>query len=634
MGQHNVDELPDEAELRAFSKAVLDDLEALEQMLAERRFERDVVRIGAEQEMFLVDEALHPAGVAPRILAAEHDARLVSELATFNLEANLSPQPYGGRCLSALEAELHEVLGLARRAARAVGADVVLAGILPTLRESDLTLDKLTPSPRYQALNRALTRLRGGRFAIDIRGVDHLQLAHDNVMLEGCNTSFQLHQQVAPEAFAATYNAAQAAAAPVLAAAVNAPAFLGRRLWQETRIALFERSVDERSETKQQRGHAPRVTFGSDWVRTGVVEIFREDIARFRMLLAVEPDPPPREVLARGEAPKLSALRLHSGTIYRWNRACYGVTGGQPHLRIEFRALPAGPTVRDEVANAAFFLGLVAHLVAAHGDVARVMRFDAAKASFFAAAREGLNAQLTWIDGSARPAAALILDELLPAARTALVDAGFDAVETRRYLDVVEARVKSGQTGAAWAWRSLEAMGEARGAATGGHGAGKDAAARDHALVAATLERQRRGEPVHTWPLANEAAPPRYETVSDLMSRDLFTVGPDDLAELAVRVMQWQRIRHVPVEDAEGRLVGMVTPQSVMSLVGGGGDGQAVRDVMERDPIAVAPDTSTDAALALMRDADASCLPVVADGKLVGIVTERDFVRALARKHP
>jgi CBS domain-containing protein len=365
----------------------------------------------------------------------------------------------------------------------------------------------------------------------------------------------------------------------------------------------------------------PRVTFGNDWIRHGVVEIFREDIARFRVLLSAERDEPPAAVLAAGGVPKLSALRLHSGTIYRWNRACYGISdNGQPHLRIEHRALPAGPTVRDEVANAAFFYGLVAHLRRAHGDVARVMRFDAAKTSFFAAAREGLNAQLAWIDGTPRPAAQLILDELLPAARRALVDDGFDADEARGYLDVIEARVRSGQTGAAWALRSIEAMGDC------------DAAARDRALTEAMLERQRCGEPVHTWPLATRPSAPRYDTVSELMARDLFTVGPDDLAELAVRVMQWQRIRHVPVEDAQGQLVGMVTPKSVLALVSGDGSARAVRDIMEAHPIAVTPETATDAALQLMRDADTDCLPVVDGDKLVGLVTERDFVRALARR--
>ena len=625
MGRHDVDELPDEETLRAFEKALLDDVAALESMLAARRFETGVRRIGAEQEMFLVDEAMLPAAVAPALLERAHDPRLTSELATFDLEANLTPLPYGGRSLSALESELHEVLTLARRVAHEKRADVVLAGILPTLRESDLTLAKMTPSPRYQALNRAMTKLRGGQFAIDIRGVDHLQLSHDNVMLEGCNTSFQIHLQAAPDEFAALYNAAQAAAAPVLAAAVNAPAFLGRRLWQETRIALFERSVDERSVTHQQRGHMPRVTFGNDWIRQSVVEIFREDIARFRVLLSAERDEPPADVLAAGGVPKLSALRLHSGTIYRWNRACYGISdNGQPHLRVEHRALPAGPTVRDQVANAAFFYGLVAHLRRAHGDVARVMRFDAAKAGFFAAARDGLNAQLAWVDGEPRPAAALIVEELVPAARRALVEDGFDADEARGYLDVIEARVRSGQTGAAWALRSMEAMGSAPGDC--------DAAARDRALTQAMIERQRRGEPVHTWPLATRPAAPRYDTVSELMARDLFTVGPDDLAELAVRVMQWQRIRHVPVEDAQGQLVGMVTPKSVLALVNGDGGARAVRDIMERDPIAVTPETATDAALALMRDADTDCLPVVDGDKLVGLVTDRDFVRALGRR--
>jgi CBS domain-containing protein len=375
--------------------------------------------------------------------------------------------------------------------------------------------------------------------------------------------------------------------------------------------------------THQQRGHTPRVTFGNRWIDKSVVEIYREDIARFRILLSAERDPPPREVLARGEVPKLSALRLHTGTIYRWNRACYGLTDGKPHLRIEHRVLPAGPTVRDEVANAAFFYGLTAAIMSEHGDPARVMKFDAAKGNFFAAARDGLNAQLTWLDGKARPAVELIVDELLPAARRALVAGGFDRDDAKRYLDVVEARVRSEQTGAAWVWMSIAAMGDE-----------VDAAARDRALVSAMLERQRRGEPVHTWPLVEAAAAPEYATVSELMSRDLYTVRPDDLAELAVRVMQWERIRHVPVEDAQGKLVGLVTPRSVLEMLGGPADAQrAVRDVMERDPIAVTPETTTEAALALMRDADASCLPVISGEKLVGLVTERDFVRVLGARY-
>ena len=602
----------DEAALRVFAKAVLDDLDALERLVADDRFERDVRRIGAEQEMFLVDETMAPAPVGPEILGKSAEPRLVSELARFNLEANLSPRPWGGRALSALEAELDEVLAIARAAARGADAEVVLFGILPTLRETDLTLDKMTPSPRYQALNRAMTRRRGERFAVDIGRLDQLQLAHDNVMLEACNTSFQLHLQVAPDEVTRYYNAAQAATGPVLAAAVNAPLFLGRRLWPETRVALFERAVDERSPAQQLRGHARRVTFGNDWLRGGAIELFREDVARFRLLMTMKRDEPPAAVLARGEVPKLSALRLHSGTIYRWNRVCYGISdGGKPHLRIEHRVLPAGPTVRDEVANAAFFYGLVAALVADHGDVAAVLKFDDVKNNFFAAARDGLDAQLTWNGDGARPAASLITDELLPMARRGLTGAGFDGDEIARYLEVVEARVRGGQTGAAWVSRSIEAIGEC------------DADGRDRAIVAAALERQRGGEPVHAWPIVERAARPSYATVGELMSRDLFTVGPDDLAAVAERVMRWNGIHHLPVEDASGQLVGMVT----LERLRGGDDERAVREVMDRDPIAVHPSTETQAALELMRGAGVDSLPVIdpRGDRLIGLVTARDF---------
>jgi len=607
VGQHDVDAEADEAARRVFAAAILDDFDALERLIAEDRFERGTRRIGAEQELFLVDAHGLPAPVGPQILEANRDPRLVSELAQFNLEANLTPRPWGGRALSALEGELDEVLALARRAARAAGADVALFGILPTLRETDLSLDKMTPSPRYHALNRAMTERRGGSFAVDIGRDDQLQLAHDNVMLEACNTSFQLHVQVAPDEVDRWYNAAQAAAGPVLAAAVNAPLFLGRRLWPETRVALFERAVDERSPAQQQRGHAPRVTFGNDWLRGGAAELFREDIARFRILLTTQPDRPP----AAGEAPKLTALRLHSGTIYRWNRVCYGITDGKPHLRIEHRVLPAGPTVRDEAANAAFFYGLCAALVGEHGDVARVMRFDAAKSNFFAAAREGLDASLAWRDTTARPAASLILEELLPAARRGLTEAGFDRADVERTLGVIEARVQNRQTGAAWVSRSLEAMGDC------------DADARDRALVTAAIERQQRGEPVHAWPLVEQAARPRYATVGELMTRDLYTVAPDDLAALAARVMRWNGIHHLPVEDAHGRLVGMLTLARLDEV---GGD-RAVGEVMDRDPIAVDAATETRAARELMHGARVDSLPVIEPrgDRLVGLVTARDF---------
>jgi CBS domain-containing protein/gamma-glutamyl:cysteine ligase YbdK (ATP-grasp superfamily) len=632
MGDHAVDgQPPKDARRRAFMRALLEDVRALERMLGEGRFETGVRRIGAEQEMFLVDRAMQPAPVATDLLARTDDPRLTTELARFNLEANLSPHPFGGRCLRALEDELEEVLAKARQAAAEVDAEVVLTGTLPTLRRAHASLDWMTPDPRYHALNQAMKEARGGEFRLDIAGLDELELTHDNVMYEACNTSFQIHFQVAPEEFARLYNVAQAVTAPVLAAAVNSPLFLGRRLWRETRVALFQSSVDSRHHRRvHERAHRPRVSFGDGWVKSSVLEIFREDIARFRILLAREVDEDPAAVLARGDVPQLSALRLHNGTVYRWNRPCYGVADGVAHLRIENRVLPAGPSVIDQVANAAFYFGLMSGVLEELGDVAAVLDFDHAKANFFAAARHGLDAQFTWVGGQTMAAAELILTHLLPLARAGLAARGIDAGDVDRYLGVLEERVRANQTGASWMLRSLRQMGEQ---------GTRDL--RERRLVQALLDRQREGEPVHRWPLADlpsgEAWAEAYRTVGQFMSTDLFTVQPDDLVDLAASVMEWEHIRHVPVEDDSGRLVGIITHRSLLRLVADRLrqdelDGPVpVSRVMRRDPITARPDTPTLEAVRLMRTHGLGCLPVVDEGgQLVGILTERDLIEVSA----
>ena len=333
MGEQNVQALGGQ-ERKSFTRALLNEVRALEEMLDRNMFEKGVRRIGAEQEMFLIDSSLHAAPAAIKILDRATDERLTTELGQFNLEANLTPLSYGGDCLSSMEQELNQVLDYTREHARAVDADVLLAGILPTLRRSDITLDMMTPKQRYFELNRVMSNQRGGDFHVLIKGVDQLEMLHDSVMLEACNTSFQIHFQVGQDEFASLYNIAQAVTAPVLAAAANSPILLGKRLWAETRIALFERSVDTRKSYQTDRGNQPRVHFGNKWVEESVLELFKEDISRQRIVIAVEPDENDLEVVLGGGVPKLKALRLHNGTIYRWNRPCYGINDGIPHLRL------------------------------------------------------------------------------------------------------------------------------------------------------------------------------------------------------------------------------------------------------------------------------------------------------------
>ncbi|HEX9885862.1 MAG TPA: hypothetical protein VGA70_05215, partial [Longimicrobiales bacterium] len=342
--------------IRTFTKALLRDLQALEQMLRQGMIESGVRRIGLEQEMFLVGEDWRPSPVAVEVLELlGDDAPFTTELARFNLEMNVDPQVLVGPCFRTLEREIGVLLDRVRTAASEVGARVCLTGILPTLAKSDLDMDNITPRHRYFALNEALNRMRGGEsYRLRIEGTDELNIEHDSVMLEACNTSCQVHLQVSADEFARFYNVAQVVAAPVLASAVNSPLLFGKRLWAETRIALFQQSIDTRGASIDYREVAPRVRFGEGWVRQTVTELFREDIARFRVLLSAPVEGDSVEALARGEIPGLMALQLHNSTVYRWNRPCYGISDGKPHLRIECRVLPSGPTVRDEVANAAF----------------------------------------------------------------------------------------------------------------------------------------------------------------------------------------------------------------------------------------------------------------------------------------
>ncbi len=618
----DVEPATDREAIRVFTKTLLRDLQALQRMIEEGMIESGVRRFGAEQELFLVNQGGRPAPVATRVLNRLGGGPFTTELALFNLEINLEPLLLEGACFTALEERVEALVEHTREAARAEGADVVLAGILPTLAKSDLSMENITPRPRYHALNEAMTRMRGGTYRLRIEGTDELHVEHDSVMLEACNTSCQVHLQVSAEEFAHCYNVAQLVTAPVLAAAVNSPLLFGRRLWAETRIALFQQSLDTRSTNLHMRELSPRVRFGEGWVEDSVTELFQEDIARFRVLMAQEIEEDPMEVLEAGGVPRLEALQLHNSTVYRWNRPCYGISDGKPHLRIECRALPAGPTIIDEVANAAFWIGLVTGMARSCEDVPAALPFDEAKANFLAAARQGLRAGLHWIDGETVAARDLILENLLPLARTGLVEAGVDEADAERYLGIIEERVETGTTGADWALRSLA---ELEGEGTRGE--------RLAALVAATARNQREGTPVHRWELAGleEAGEPQqtYLRVEQYMVTDLFTVNEEELVEMVAFLMDSRQIRQVLVEDDEHRLVGLVSYRSILRMVAAGdhaGVDVPVREIMERDPMTCAPETPTTEAIEMMRKERISCLPVTKDGRLVGLVSERDFM--------
>jgi hypothetical protein len=368
-----------------------------------------------------------------------------------------------------------------------------MVGILPTLRDEDLHRGAITDAPRYRALDWSLSRVKAEPFDIEIQGRDGepLRVVRDNIVMEGANTSFQVHLRVDPDDYVDHFNAAQLATAPVLAAAGNSPLFLSRELWEETRIALFEQAADDRDTTGQER-MVSRVAFGTDWLRTSILDLFEESVRHHEPLLPICGDQDPLLALGDGGVPRLDELRLHQGTVWRWNRAIYD-SGFGGHLRIEMRPLPAGPTVVDMLANAAFLLGLTLALAPDAGDWSNHMMFARAHANFYDAARFGLETELEWptADGSERVRAAELVTRLLPEARRGLVDAGVDPDEADRLLEVLGDRAASGQTGAVWQRRALAAS-------EGGAASREEALSK---LLERYLELQATGDPVHTWPV-------------------------------------------------------------------------------------------------------------------------------------
>lgn len=627
MGDKKVSTENDDGRMRQFTKAVLTDLQAFEKMLDAGIMEENALRIGAEQEIFLVDSAMRPASLVLEVLKAANDTRLTTEIGRFNIEANLTPLDFTGDCLNRLESELAEVMGIVKNAAGQHGGDAVLCGILPTIQQSDLVEKNLTPNPRYLELNRVVTALHGDERLIHIKGLDELCLHLNDTFIEFSNTSFQVHLQVGIRDFVKYYNWAQAITAPVLASAVNSPLLLGHRLWNETRLALFQHAVDERSPAHQERNRQARVTFGRDWVRDSILSVFHEDVTRYRIIFSRQLEENSMETLKAGGIPELSAWRMHNGTIWRWNRPCYGVMNGRPSLRIEARFLPAGPSIVDEMANAAFFLGLMMALPEEFGDVTEIMSFDDAKNNFFSTARFGLTSQIAWL-GRNYSAGSLILDELLPRARTGLRSVGIDERDIDKYLGILESRVSQERTGASWMLDSLAAM-DSRAKPN----------VRMRTLTAAMKANQEKSIALHEWELAQIPSSSdwidNYKTVEQFMATDLFTVRPDDIIDLAAKLMHWRHIRHVPVEEDGGKLVGIISHRDLLELYTAGETNSnsviTVSEVMKNDLHTVSPETPTLEALEIMRKENIGCLPVIKNGKLVGLVTAHDFLTVSAK---
>ena len=415
MGDFNIRPIRDNRDRAKMYAHAIKDIKAFELMLGQNRFESGPPKIGLEQELCVVDHQHEPAKAALEILDDLQLKEYTNELALFNLEINGDPLDLKGKCFSTAERNLLDLLQAGVAKAHARDLHLLLCGILPTLQYRHLAFSYMTPIQRYQVLSKMLADIRGDQFEIYLQGVDELIMSLESVLFEACNTSFQLHLQIAPKDFVRKYNWSQMIAGPVLAACTNSPLLFGRELWSETRIALFKQSLDTRSSRNHLRKKLPRVYFGRDWLRHSPAELWKNELMRFPLLLTSDDFQDPMEVLGEGQTPNLRAIRLHNGTTYTWNRLCYGPQGARPHLRIECRYLPSGPTVVDEIANFAFWVGLMEGQADKYDNFWQQTDFRIAKDNFIRAARTGLDSVIDWFDGP-EPARDLILNKLLPMA--------------------------------------------------------------------------------------------------------------------------------------------------------------------------------------------------------------------------
>lgn len=473
---------------RLFREKIRRCLDALTQMLRESQFDFERPLTGLEIELNIVDDAGEPANANTKVLDLIADPVFQTEMGQFNIEINVPPRELAGQGLAAFEDIVRASLNSADQQARTGGARLVMTGMLPTLMPRHVKVDAMSPNPRFELLNDQIFASRGEDMQLSIDGIEQLSTFADSITPEAACTSVQLHLQVSPDQFASYWNAAQAITGVQLALGANSPFLFGMELWRETRVPLYEQVTDTRPQELKEQGVRPRVWFGERWV-TSVFDLFEENARYFPALLPICEDTDPLEQLARGEIPKLDELALHNGTIYRWNRPIYAVVDNKPHLRVENRILPAGPTVVDAMANAAFYYGLVRTLAEQERPVWTQMSFSAAEENFHAGARYGIDAMLYWPGIGPVPAAELVLRRLLPMAYAGLDTWGVDPGERDRLLGIIEQRCITGCNGAAWQAATVHEL----------EAGGMDRLPALHGLLERYIDHMHSNEPVHTW---------------------------------------------------------------------------------------------------------------------------------------
>ncbi|WP_456380061.1 glutamate-cysteine ligase family protein [Thiolapillus sp.] len=470
MGQEISHSSFSEEDFRRFQDRVIAETALLEQWMADGVLDQGEPMAGSEIEAWLVTGRGLPAPVNQAFLQHMDDPLVVPELSTFNVELNTHPVSFADGMFDHMHEELAELWQRCEIAAHREAAHMLMIGILPTVQQSDLCLGNISSMQRYQALNEQVLRMRDGQpLTLDIHSREHLVAEHDDVMLEAATTSFQIHLKIAPQQAARAYNLSKMISAPMVALSANSPFLFGHELWDETRIPLFEQSVAVGASD-----YSKRVTFGVRYAEYSIMECFEANRDRYPVLLPQLMDEP---------VESLAHLRLHNGTIWRWNRPLVGISdNGKAHIRIEHRVVPSGPSIADVIANAAFYFGLIHELMATEEQAEARLPFIRAKENFYNSACRGLDARIVWFDGQEGSVAELCLQKLIPQARAGLLRMGISAGEADRWLDIIEARTASRQTGAHWQreWISRN---------------GKDFPA----MVRAYRERQDSAQAVHLW---------------------------------------------------------------------------------------------------------------------------------------
>ena len=465
------------SDFKHFEKRLNEETELLSQWFNDRQFSTHGLVGGYELEAWLIDSQALPSASNQQFLDLANSALLTPELAQFNVELNSEPMNLKSSVLSQLERTFNEHWNHYQQHANSIDCRLLSTGILPTLTEQHLTLKNISNLQRYRALNEQILKHRHGEsFHLNINGHQSIKNDYKNVMLEAATTSLQLHLQVPQNQAVRYYNAAIILSAPMVAICANSPFLFGRDLWSETRIPLFEQSVDVGGFAGAAHGPVQRVSFGTDYARKSLFECFEENRLHFPILLPMGFNNKPDE---------LKYVNLHNGTIWRCNRPIVGFdTDGTPHLRIEHRVIPSGPSIVDNVANMAFFYGLMHYYANLETPAETQLEFPMARDNFYTSAQHGMHNKINWPSCKRCNVRHLILNRLLDEAEAGLHALKIKPEDIEYYLGIIQSRAEHIQTGSDWQRLFVSK-----------HGADMKR------LTETYYQNQQQGIPVHCWDL-------------------------------------------------------------------------------------------------------------------------------------